>query len=317
MRIDLFSIFPAYFDALDLSLAGKARDDRAARRPRARPARLDPRPAPHRRRHAVRRRRRHGDEARAVGRGARLRRRRPVRAPRWSCRRRPGRRSPRRSRASWPTREHLVFACGRYEGIDQRVADDAAARFEVLELSVGDYVLNGGEVAALAICEAVVAAAARVHGQPRVAGRGVARGRPARGAGLHQARVVARPRRPAGAAQRRPRRDRAVAPASSRVRRTAQRRPDLLSPSVLLEDVVRAPGRARRRGRAAHACSGRAGCRRSRPTPGVPIPALEESLDDVRALDPRGHGPRRRARTGGWSVRCAACCATGSGTSAG
>src|SRR6185312_14594358 len=37
------------------------------------------------------------------------------------------------------TRDHLVFACGRYEGIDQRVADHAAARFEVLELSVGDY----------------------------------------------------------------------------------------------------------------------------------------------------------------------------------
>ena len=53
-------------------------------------------------------------------------------------------------------REHLVFACGRYEGIDQRVVDDAARRFEVLEVSLGDYVLNGGEVAALAICEAVV-----------------------------------------------------------------------------------------------------------------------------------------------------------------
>jgi tRNA (guanine37-N1)-methyltransferase len=53
-------------------------------------------------------------------------------------------------------REHLVFACGRYEGIDQRVMDDAASRMEVRELSVGDYVLNGGEVAALAIVEAVV-----------------------------------------------------------------------------------------------------------------------------------------------------------------
>ncbi|MCX6397678.1 MAG: tRNA (guanosine(37)-N1)-methyltransferase TrmD [Propionibacteriales bacterium] len=51
---------------------------------------------------------------------------------------------------------HLVFACGRYEGIDQRVLDDAAQRFEVREISLGDYVLNGGEVAALAIIEAVV-----------------------------------------------------------------------------------------------------------------------------------------------------------------
>ncbi len=51
---------------------------------------------------------------------------------------------------------HLVFACGRYEGIDQRVVEHAAARVRVLELSIGDYVLNGGEVAALAVIEAVV-----------------------------------------------------------------------------------------------------------------------------------------------------------------
>ena len=51
---------------------------------------------------------------------------------------------------------HLVFACGRYEGIDQRVMDHAATRVRVLELSIGDYVLNGGEVAALAVIEAVV-----------------------------------------------------------------------------------------------------------------------------------------------------------------
>jgi tRNA (guanine37-N1)-methyltransferase len=57
--------------------------------------------------------------------------------------------------AELATREHLVFACGRYEGIDQRVVDDAATRMEVRELSIGDYVLNGGEVAALAIIEAV------------------------------------------------------------------------------------------------------------------------------------------------------------------
>ena len=51
---------------------------------------------------------------------------------------------------------HLVFACGRYEGIDQRVVDEAAGRVEVRELSIGDYVLNGGEVAALAMIEAIV-----------------------------------------------------------------------------------------------------------------------------------------------------------------
>jgi tRNA (guanine37-N1)-methyltransferase len=51
---------------------------------------------------------------------------------------------------------HLVFACGRYEGIDQRVIDDAATTYDVRELSLGDFVLNGGEVAAAAFMEAVV-----------------------------------------------------------------------------------------------------------------------------------------------------------------
>jgi tRNA (guanine37-N1)-methyltransferase len=51
---------------------------------------------------------------------------------------------------------HLVFACGRYEGIDQRVVEYASTRAKVVELSLGDYVLNGGEVAAVAMIEAVV-----------------------------------------------------------------------------------------------------------------------------------------------------------------
>lgn len=49
----------------------------------------------------------------------------------------------------------LIFACGRYEGIDQRVADHFATRMPVDEVSIGDYVLNGGEVAAMVIIEAV------------------------------------------------------------------------------------------------------------------------------------------------------------------
>lgn len=50
----------------------------------------------------------------------------------------------------------LVFACGRYEGIDARVAQHYAdSGHEVLEVSLGDYVLNGGEVAAFAMIEAV------------------------------------------------------------------------------------------------------------------------------------------------------------------
>ncbi|HEY0890601.1 MAG TPA: tRNA (guanosine(37)-N1)-methyltransferase TrmD [Nocardioides sp.] len=58
--------------------------------------------------------------------------------------------------ADLATRERLVFACGRYEGIDQRVIDHARTLAEVREISLGDYVLNGGEVAALAVTEAVV-----------------------------------------------------------------------------------------------------------------------------------------------------------------
>ena len=50
--------------------------------------------------------------------------------------------------------KHLVFACGRYEGIDQRVIDHYASISRVREVSLGDYVLNGGEVAAMAIIEA-------------------------------------------------------------------------------------------------------------------------------------------------------------------
>jgi tRNA (guanine37-N1)-methyltransferase len=52
-------------------------------------------------------------------------------------------------------KEHLVFACGRYEGIDQRVFDWAKDKAEVRLISLGDYVLNGGEVASLAMIEAI------------------------------------------------------------------------------------------------------------------------------------------------------------------
>ena len=50
---------------------------------------------------------------------------------------------------------HLIFACGRYEGIDQRVVDYASTVADVREVSIGDYVLNGGEVAAIVMIEAI------------------------------------------------------------------------------------------------------------------------------------------------------------------
>jgi tRNA (guanine37-N1)-methyltransferase len=66
----------------------------------------------------------------------------------------------------WNAEQHLVFACGRYEGIDQRVMDDAAQRMRVEEVSIGDYVLPGGESAALVMIEAVVRLLPDVLGNP-------------------------------------------------------------------------------------------------------------------------------------------------------
>lgn len=63
-------------------------------------------------------------------------------------------------------RPHLVFACGRYEGIDQRVTDYYASRTEVRTLSIGDYVLNGGEVATMAMIEAIGRLVPGVIGNP-------------------------------------------------------------------------------------------------------------------------------------------------------
>ncbi|GAB3563730.1 tRNA (guanosine(37)-N1)-methyltransferase TrmD [Amycolatopsis endophytica] len=67
---------------------------------------------------------------------------------------------------SYAREQHLVFACGRYEGIDQRVIDDAARRMPVDEVSIGDYVLVGGEAAVLVMVEAAVRLLPGVLGNP-------------------------------------------------------------------------------------------------------------------------------------------------------
>lgn len=61
---------------------------------------------------------------------------------------------------------HLVFGCGRYEGIDQRVFDEYAERGRARLVSLGDYVLNGGEVATLAMIEAIGRLLPGVVGNP-------------------------------------------------------------------------------------------------------------------------------------------------------
>ncbi|WP_129658712.1 tRNA (guanosine(37)-N1)-methyltransferase TrmD [Rothia halotolerans] len=71
-----------------------------------------------------------------------------------------------RTAESFAREEHIVFACGRYEGIDERVLDWAAERFRVLPVSLGDYVLNGGEVAVMAMVEATARLIPGVIGNP-------------------------------------------------------------------------------------------------------------------------------------------------------
>ena len=138
------------------------------------------------------------------------------------------------------TRERLVFACGRYEGIDQRVIDHARERAEVREISLGDYVLNGGEVAALAITEAVVRLIPGFMGNPDSLVE------ESHEDGLLEYPVYTKPKEWRGhevpdvllsgdhgkiAAWRH----------DQRVRRTAERRPDLLAASVVGEwEIVRA-----------------------------------------------------------------------------
>jgi tRNA (guanine37-N1)-methyltransferase len=62
--------------------------------------------------------------------------------------------------------DHLVFACGRYEGIDQRVIDWAGEHFDLRPMSIGDYVLNGGEVASMVMIEAITRLIPGVIGNP-------------------------------------------------------------------------------------------------------------------------------------------------------
>ena len=70
--------------------------------------------------------------------------------------------------ANFATKKNLIFACGRYEGIDARVPQYYATKknFQVHEVSIGDYVLGGGEVAAMVIVEATARLLPGVLGNP-------------------------------------------------------------------------------------------------------------------------------------------------------
>jgi tRNA (guanine37-N1)-methyltransferase len=143
---------------------------------------------------------------------------------------------------AWAGESRLVFACGRYEGIDQRVVDHAASTgMPVDEVSIGDYVLVGGEAAVLVMVEAVVRLLPGVLGNPASAAQdsfsdGLLEGptytRPVEWRGLAVPEVL---RGGNHAAIARWRRDRAL-------ERTARRRPDLLA--ALPDDSLDAADRA-------------------------------------------------------------------------
>ena len=247
---------------LGLSLPGRAQDARPARRPGPRPARLDPRPAPDRRRHAVRRRGRHGDEARAVGRGARRAglEARPTRCS--SCPHPPGERFTQAVAAELATRGHLVFACGRYEGIDQRVLDDATGRMRGARAVDRRLRAQRGEAAALAIIEAVVRLLPGFLGNPESLAE------ESHGdSGLLEYPVYTKPAAWRGhevpAVLRSGDHGRVAAWRHDQaVRRTAARRPDLLHPSQLSRrGRRRGPADPRGRRRGAHSSAGLLGHR--------------------------------------------------------
>lgn len=163
LRIDVVSIFPAYLDALGLSLAGKARESGLLQ--------LDV----HDLRSWTHDRHRTVDDTPYGGGAGMVMKPEPwgealdalagddtvVVVPTPS-----GRRFTQRDAERLSGESHLLFACGRYEGIDQRVIDHAAQRWRVEEVSLGDFVLNGGEVAALAVIEAVVRLVPGFMGNP-------------------------------------------------------------------------------------------------------------------------------------------------------
>jgi tRNA (guanine37-N1)-methyltransferase len=96
--------------------------------------------------------------------------------------------------AAYAGESHLVFACGRYEGIDGRVIADAAARMPVDEVSIGDYVLAGGEAAVAVIVEAVCRLLPGVLGNQRSAADDSFGGTGGAMSGLLEGPVYTRPR---------------------------------------------------------------------------------------------------------------------------
>ncbi len=167
MRIDVVSIFPEYLAALDLSLVGKARKSGL----------LDIRV--HDLRDWTHDRHRTVDDTPYGGGAGMVMKPEPwgealdtiapaggSAQPRLLVPSPAGRPFTQQLAAELADEPWLLFACGRYEGIDARVAEYAAGRMTVDEISIGDYVLNGGEVAVLVVVEAVARLLPGVIGNP-------------------------------------------------------------------------------------------------------------------------------------------------------
>lgn len=164
MRFDLISIFPQYFNALDLSLVGKAQKRGSVT------------VTVHDLRNWASGTHRSVDEA-PFGGGAGMVMRPDVWGKALDSVLDPGsvlviptpagRPLTQEMLADLAQEQHLVVACGRYEGIDARVAEHyRAVGHRVVEFSLGDYVVNGGEVAALALVEGVGRLVDGVVGNP-------------------------------------------------------------------------------------------------------------------------------------------------------
>jgi tRNA (guanine37-N1)-methyltransferase len=186
------------------------------------------------------------------------------------------------------TAEHLVFACGRYEGIDQRVVEEAATTYDVREISIGDYVLNGGEVATLVVLEAVVRLLPGFMGNPGSLEEESHEGglleypvytKPATWRGREVPAVLLSGDHGAIAAWRH----------AESVRRTVARRPDLAHPSAKVGlGGIELDIRPATRADAGELFTLRRawGLQELEADPDVTIPALEQSFDDlVSSLD--------------------------------
>ncbi len=178
-------------------------------------------------------------------------------------------------------RERLVIACGRYEGIDQRVVDHYSSAYDVRELSIGDYVLNGGEAAALVMIEAVIRLL------PGFMGNEESLSEESHEAGLLEYPSYTKPPTwrdlevPAVLRSG----DHAAIAAwrhEQRLRRTVERRPDLLPATALPggEEIrLAVPADAGEILTLQRACW----LQEQQANPDAWVPALHESLDDVRA----------------------------------